>query len=144
MKRLLVLIAIVTILATGISFVAARWFAERPLATLPPLQDALHLTADQARQVATLEKEYRAKLDDCCKRHCDARFDLGQELGKPEVNQTNATVAVSRMCAVQSEIENTTLAHILRVREILTPAQRTQYAQLLNQQVCTACPMGMH
>ena len=72
------------------------------------------------------------------------RTELGQELGKLEINSSQATACVDRMCAVQADIERATLAHILRVREVLTPAQREQYAKLINQQVCTACPTGMH
>ena len=141
MKRLLILVAIATVLATGLSFTAAHWWTNRAR-TAPDLVRALDLTPDQARQLAAADKDYQVKVDEGCEKHCAARFELGTALTKSDASQ--APACVERMCAAQTEMERATLAHILRIREFLTPAQRERYAKLLYEQVCTACPMGMH
>ena len=50
---------------------------------------------------------------------------------------------MDRMCAAQTESEQATLAVVLQVRELLTPAQREKYAVLLNQQLCSPATMEM-
>lgn len=141
MKRLLILVAVATVLATGLSFTASQLWLKRNRPA-PDLVLLLDLTPNQARQLAASEKDYRATVDDGCKKHCAARYDLGNELVKPDPR--DAAACVERMCAAQTEMERATLAHILRVREFLTPAQREKYVAILRDQVCNACPMGMH
>jgi Spy/CpxP family protein refolding chaperone len=65
-------------------------------------------------------------------------------LSQSLADAAKANANVEKMCAAQAESEKATLTHILRVRELLTPSQQERYAALINDQLCTACPMGMH
>lgn len=149
MKNILILIAALVIGAGAVSFGVARWVAARaiqPTAALlhdPAwLRRELDLTQDQAHAVDKLEKEFRFGLRSACAAHCAARMALGDELAKPlpDVDQCRASVA--KMNTVQAESEQATLAHILKVRALLTEPQAQRYSALVRDQVCNM-PMGV-
>jgi Spy/CpxP family protein refolding chaperone len=150
MKRLLFAVAVSALVATGVSFTAARWLARHAAQSLPAihatgwLQRELDLTESQAAAIARLEAAYREKIILSCAAHCGARLELGAELQKPEADLSAAVACVDRMCAAQAEAERATFEQILRVRELLTPVQRQRYAVLINRQFCVACPLGLH
>jgi Spy/CpxP family protein refolding chaperone len=153
MKKTLSALAILTLAVVAVAFGVARWSVRRAIATEQPsislndtgwLKRELKLTDDQTAKVENLDKEFRTRIEDCCAKHCSARFALREELAKSQVDLANTAKCVDRMAAAQSESERVTLDHILRVRAVLTPEQQKRYAALVSQQVCTACPMGMH
>ena len=142
--RLWIAVIVAAVVATAISFGAARYYCRAHTPNIHDsanLQTELGLDAAQTEQIAKLETELRQTLADCCKKHCAARFDLSQELAKPQTARATMQACVDRMCAAQTMSEQATLAIIIRVRELLTPAQREKYAQLLNQQLCTPVTM---
>jgi Spy/CpxP family protein refolding chaperone len=151
MKRTLAAIAVLIFGVTALSYGVASWCVRRsasgPTVDLNDtgwLKRELKLTSAQGAEIEKLNKEYAARVEHCCELHCGARFTLGEELAKPQVDLAKAAVCVDRMAAAQSESEHATLDHILRVRAVLTPAQQQQYAALVSKQVCTACPLGLH
>lgn len=143
-QRLWFGVIVAAVVATVISFAAVRRYGR---SATPNIHDAgdlkteLGLDAVQAERIAKLEAELRQTLAGCCKKHCAARFELSQELAKTQTDRAAMQRCVDRMCAAQAESEQATLAVVLRVRELLTPAQREKYAQLLNQQLCTPATM---
>jgi Spy/CpxP family protein refolding chaperone len=152
MKRILFVAVVASLVASAVSFVAMRWLsgvrhppiAARSIHDLDWLQGKLQLSPDQMAKIRGIEGEYLAVIADCCEKHCGARYDLSEELAKEPVDLPKATGHVEAMSAAQARAEKATLDHILKVREILSSPQRTLYAQLVNQQVCTACPTGAH
>lgn len=150
MKRLLLAVAIATLVATGVSFSLSRWVARRAEATAAHIHETgwlkatLGLSDTQAAQVEKLHAAFAARVEDSCTKHCAARFDLSNELAKPNPDATTTRACVDRMCAAQTDSERATLDHILQVRAILTPDQQKRYAALINEQICTACPLGLH
>ena len=77
----------------------------------------------QSRAVAKLEAEFKTQLDRLCATHCAARFTLGDELMKPNVDVEKCQACVEKMNAAQAEAEQATLAHILKVRALLNDEQ---------------------
>jgi Spy/CpxP family protein refolding chaperone len=151
MKRTLTAIAILIFGVTALSYGVASWCVRRSgsgavidLNDTGWLKRELKLTDAQSAEIEKLNKGYAAKVEHCCELHCGARFTLGEELAKPQVDLARAAVCVDHMATAQSESEHATLDHILRVRAVLTPAQQQQYAALVSKQVCTACPLGLH
>lgn len=149
MKKILTLIAVVVVISTGLSFAMSRWLITRRQS--PPtvnihdaawLKQQLNLTEAQARDVETLEREFQTKLNASCTAHCAARFALGDELMKPKPDPEKARTAVEQMNQVQAEAERATLAHILKVRALLTDEQARRYSTIIHDQVCSM-PMGM-
>lgn len=150
MKRLLFLTGVAALLAAVASFSLANWLARRA----PPssvnihevawLKSALNLTDGQVARLDTLQSEFATRTADCCQKHCAARFQLSDELAKTAPNLATAQACVERMSAAQADSERATLDHILRVRAVLSPEQQQRYAALINNQICTACPLGLH
>jgi len=146
MKKVLTLIAIVVVCATGVSFALAHWMMARQ-PTTANLHDSawlsreLKLTDAQAREVGKLEGVFRARLNAACVTHCAARMRLGEDIAqsKPDVEKCRAQV--EKMNAVQAESERATLEHILKVRSLLNEQQAQRYSALVRDQVCNM-PMG--
>lgn len=151
MKRVLLLIASVTLVGTICSFAVARWMTYRHESiTAGRLNDPswlkaqLGLSDSQATEVEKSESEYLAKVESLCVAHCAARFSLGEELAKPKPDVDKARSYVEKMNAVQADAERATLDHFLRVRALLSEQQAARYTKIIQEQVCTSCPMGIH
>lgn len=146
MKRLLPALAVVVVLATGVSFALSRWMMIRQ-PTAASLHDAawlkreLKLNDAQAGEVEKVETAFRARLDAACATHCAARMALGDEIAKPKPDTEKCRTNVEKMNAVQAEAERATLDHILKVRSLLDEQQAQRYSSIIRRQVCSM-PMG--
>lgn len=143
MKQTLWAVAIAALVATALSFSASRWLSHRPAPSMYEtewLAGYLELSTEQVNAITALEKQYRAKLEECCAEHCAARAELSQSLD----DSVAARTWVEKMCAANTAAEQATLSHILEVRARLTSAQQERYAALITAQLCTACPLGKH
>ena len=148
MRRILVLVGVVALISTGLSFAMSRWMVSR---RQPPmlinihdttwLSHELNLSEAQRRDVEKLEKDFQSKLNTSCATHCAARFALGDELLKAKPDPEQARADVERMNQVQAETERVTLGHILKVRALLTDEQARRYSAIIHDQVCSM-PMG--
>ncbi|NQU12415.1 periplasmic heavy metal sensor [bacterium] len=145
MKKTLLVVAVAALIATAFSFATARWFASRQAgpAAGPTLHDVawlqreLQLSATQTRELERFQQEYQARFATLCAAHCDARFVLGNELGRPQPDAARCRDHVAKMNAAQAAAEQATLEHILKVRAVLTDAQAQRYGQLVGDQVCS-------
>ena len=146
MKRLLPALALIIVVATGVSFALSRWMMTRQ-PTTANLHDSgwlkleLKLNDIQAAEVSKIEGAFRAKLNAACATHCAARMALGNEIAKSKPNPETCHAAVEKMNAVQAECERATLEHILKVRTLLDEQQARHYSALIRDQVCNM-PMG--
>ncbi len=148
MKKTLLMVAVVTLAGTALSFAVARWMTCRTQTQAALhvhdaawLKRELNLTDAQAREVDKSEREFQSQMDSFCATHCAARFVLGDELAKATVDPEKARASVEKMNAVQADAERTTLAHILKVRSLLTEQQAQRYSSIIRDQVCNM-PMG--
>ena len=97
MKRTLIALAVLTVFVSSLSYGVASWCVHRSVSRgmadlndTPWLRHELSLTDAQSAAIDKLNQEFRAKVDHCCDVHCDARFALGQEIAKPQVDLTRA------------------------------------------------------
>ena len=146
MRRLLPALAIVVVLATGLSFALSRWLTVRRLTAEmihnPKwLAQELKLTDVQAREIEKIETGFGERLNAACVRHCDARMALGEEIAKAKPDIEKCRANVEKMNAVQAECERATLQHILKVRSLLDEQQAQRYSSIIRDQVCNM-PMG--
>jgi Spy/CpxP family protein refolding chaperone len=151
MKKTGIALVILTVFVSSLSYGVASWCIRHPrgqrsvdLSDTAWLTRELKLSDAQRAEIEKLNGEFRAKVDQCCDTHCDARLALGQELARPQVDLAKANACVERMAAAQVDSERATLDLILRVRAVLTTDQRPRYAALVSQQVCAVGPFGMH
>jgi Spy/CpxP family protein refolding chaperone len=151
MKTTLLAIAVAAVVATVLSFGAARWFAGMHKAppAIPTVNDVewlkreLSLNESQVGELRKYEAGFQEKFNALCLAHCDARLALGDELAKSPPNPTTARACVDRMNTAQGEVERVTLEHILKVRSVLTDEQAQRYGKLVRDQVCSMLPAGM-
>lgn len=149
MKKLLLALAIVSVVGTVSSFSAARWLAWRQRQMTPAnihdvgwLTRELQLSGPQRREVEKCESEFRGRLNALCTTHCAARYALGEELARPKPDVEKARANVERMNALQADAERLTFEHIMKVRAVLTDEQAQQYGALIHHQVCSVLPGG--
>jgi nickel and cobalt resistance protein CnrR len=147
-KRTLVLLMMVALISTGLSFAMSRWMVSRGQPSMVTsihdvawLSHELNLSEAQKRDVEKLAKDFQTKLNASCATHCAARMALGDELMKPQPDALKARAAIEQMNQVQADAERVTLDHILKVRSLLTDEQALQYSALIRNQVCSM-PMG--
>ncbi len=134
------------ILATVAGFAAGR-FSLPPPAGFDPARDLqparltrlLGLSEAQAAQVGALGAELEVRVKEGCDAHCAARCRLAHALQKEQTTPEELQQLVHRMCTSQQENDLATLEHILKVREILTPEQRRNFAASLGACLCASC-----
>jgi Spy/CpxP family protein refolding chaperone len=146
MKRLLLAMVLIVVLATGVSFALSHWMmSRRPTAAnlhdTSWLKRELHLTDAQSAEVARIETAFRVGLNAACGEHCAARMALGEEIAKAAPDLEKCRAQVDKMNAVQAASERATLDHILKVRALLNEPQAQRYSALIRDQVCNM-PMG--
>ena len=128
--------------AGAIAFAVTRQACRRSETSLDRLEDMsfltrkLRLSPAQADEIKGLQTALRAKLNDCCERHCAARARLGEALSSETNGRARAEVSVAEMCRAYEESERATLDHIQRVRAVLTTEQRKRFDEMINQYVC--------
>ena len=100
----------------------------------------LKLTAEQTSQVKALHADLGARLGDCCDRHCAARARLPDALAAG-TNGDAAEALVTDMVRCYDASERATLAHLRKVRAVLTPDQCRRFDAMLTDCLCGACNM---
>lgn len=99
---------------------------DRPCDTLSPAPE-LGLTSDQSREIALLEKTYRARVQELCARHCAARDGVARHLAEPNPPKRQILSCAKQAGEAYSDLELATLRHVLEVGDRLTPEQRARY-----------------
>jgi len=105
------------------------------------LAKELKLTDEQTRQVQALQAELGTQLTDCCARHCAARARLPEALAAGTNGDAAAEARVTEMVSAYEASERTTLAHLRRVRGVLTPQQCRRFDALITECLCGTCSM---
>lgn len=105
------------------------------------LERELNLTAEQTSQVKTLRAELGVRLMDCCAGHCAARARLPEALAAGTNGDAAATAAVDEMVRAYQDSELATLAHLRRLRAMLTPTQCRRFDAMVTECLCGACNM---
>lgn len=103
---------------------------------------ALGLTKEQARKVALLEKAYRARIGELCAKHCAARARIARHLATQEPNKSQLLSEAKEASEAYSELEITTVHHVLEVGSCLTPEQRARYFASMAGCLGALCPSG--
>lgn len=114
------------------------------LRDITSLSRTLALTPAQAEQAAALHKSYAGQMDECCARHCAARYALGNEMLKTNPDSEKVRAMIEQMARAQTDSDMATVRHISRLREILTQEQSEKLGRIVNSMLLGACPMNSH
>ena len=96
----------------------------------------LTTTPLQQETLKSLDQEFLEEKGRLCKQLCQARYRLAQMLVKPTVTQQELEEKIAEVSAIQLAMERAAVAHILKVRDILTPDQAKSYMESLYQDAC--------
>lgn len=106
-----------------------------------PLSRQLQLTSAQRERVAPLEREFFAVKGETCSRLCQKRAQLIQLLRSKEADVATSNALVEEIGREQVALEKATLAHLLALRQALSPSQVEQLTAEMTEQLRTACSM---
>ncbi len=105
------------------------------------LTDQLQLTTAQRQAIAPLEKEFLKRKGASCQILCAKRAQLIQLLKQPNPDRAVILPLVEEIGQEQVVLEKATLGHIVAVSQQLDPSQRGRFADLVTEQLRTACQM---
>ncbi|MGA9378191.1 MAG: Spy/CpxP family protein refolding chaperone [Phormidium sp.] len=106
----------------------------------PPNQDVpkwiqrVNLTAEQTQRMQTISNKYKGQILASAKSLRQAQFELGQMLGS-DASIDSLRQKHRQVEALKQKLGNLRFESLLEMREVLTPQQRRQVAQNLQNRV---------
>ena len=101
------------------------------------LYQQLGMKEEEKRAVLALDQEFIQEKNHLCMQLCQARYSLAQLLRQPEVTQKELEDKTTEISFIQLAMERAAVAHILKVRDTLTPSQAQKYMKMIYQDVCS-------
>lgn len=105
------------------------------------LSRQLQLTSAEREKVSSLEQEFLAIKAETCSRLCQKRAQLIQLLKSKEADVATSGVLAEEIGREQIALEKATLAHLLALRQVLSPAQVERLMGQMTEELRTACTM---
>lgn len=102
----------------------------------PGIYQKLSATPEQQSAILALDQEFIKEKNRLCMQLCQSRYGLAQLLRRPEVTQKELDEKTAEVASVQLAMERAAAAHVLKVKEVLTPEQAKKYMEMLYQDVC--------
>ena len=96
------------------------------------MQEKLGLSAEQEQKLKDYRKAHRQEIKQYFESKKTLRDQLKAELEKPELDLTQVHAIHDQLKALDNKIEDSRLASILEVRQILTPEQFKTFLQFKN------------
>lgn len=140
MKRplLLGLLAVSLAVNAGVLFHALRRTAPALLGGVPaepPLFRAVQLSESQRREILARRERLLALREATAATLAGLRGDLADALSRGEAGRPGIDEVLGKMEAAQREYQRAVVAHLLAVRETLTPEQRPAFERLLGERL---------
>jgi Spy/CpxP family protein refolding chaperone len=95
------------------------------------LYDSLGLSDEQAAEMRPLSSSFHAQLSSWESRIETKRDLLLGLLGRDDINQGRIGESRREIAALQDELQQGVVSHILQVKDILNPEQRKQFFEML-------------
>ena len=96
----------------------------------------LSATPEQQKAILALDQEFMKEKNRLCMQLCQSRYGLAQLLRRADITQRELDEKTAEVASIQLAMERTAAAHILKVKEQLTPDQAVKYMETLYQDVC--------
>ncbi len=101
----------------------------------PSLHELLHhdldLTADQTQRIDVLERDFAARRQALELEMRAANGELAAAMREEHIYGPRVTAAVERFHHAMGELQSETMQHVFAMREVLTPAQRTRFDDIV-------------
>jgi Spy/CpxP family protein refolding chaperone len=91
------------------------------------LHDELDLTPAQEEAIAALERDFAIRRRALEAEMRAANGELAAAMREEHAYGPRVTAAVERFHAAMGELQGATMEHVFAMREVLTPAQRTEF-----------------
>ncbi len=92
---------------------------------------SLGLSDNQLAKISPLSKSFHARLDELGSSMQAKRNQFVELLGQDEIDHSRVESSRKEMAAIQSDIQKEVVAHLIQVKEILTPEQQKRFFALL-------------
>ncbi len=97
----------------------------------------LSATPEQQKAIQVLDQEFIKEKNRLCMQLCQSRYGLAQLLRRADITQEELDEKTAEVASIQLAMERASVAHILKVKEVLTPEQAKKYMGMLYQDVCS-------
>ncbi|MBI1976434.1 MAG: periplasmic heavy metal sensor [Candidatus Omnitrophica bacterium] len=97
----------------------------------------LSASSEQQNAIALLDREFIKERNRLCMQLCQSRYGLAQLLLQPDITQKELDDKTAEVASIQLAVERAAAAHVLKVRETLTPEQAKKYMEMLYRDVCS-------
>jgi Spy/CpxP family protein refolding chaperone len=127
MALTLILSVLVAILGVwgGAQYVMHRM--QRPTPLHEVVHEKLHLTADQERRIAGMERDHEARRQALEAEMRAANAQLAQAFQQSHAYTPQVQAAIDRFHRAMGELQKETIVHTLAMRAVLTPDQAARF-----------------
>jgi Spy/CpxP family protein refolding chaperone len=128
-QRAILVTIVVAFLAglAGIGLGRLVFAPERTPSLHEMLHDELDLTPAQDEEIEALERDFGTRRRALETEMRAANGELAAAMREEHAYGPRVTAAVERFHAAMGELQSATMAHVFAMREVLTPAQRTEF-----------------
>ena len=109
---------------------------QQSAAALPVLYDALNLTEAQESRMGESKENLRSRIDNLQRAMIAESETLGRLLADPEPDRGAITSQLQRIAAIQLQIQEQAVEHLLKDRDLLTADQQRTYKEIISLHVC--------
>jgi Spy/CpxP family protein refolding chaperone len=102
----------------------------------PGIYRNLEASSEQQNAIKILDREFIKEKNHVCMQLCQSRYGLAQLLLRADITQKELDEKTTEVASIQLAMERAAVAHILKVKEVLTPEQSEKYMEMLYQDVC--------
>ncbi len=110
----------------------------RPAGREGGLFEKLNLSADQKQKMQTVRDRYKEQVSQRMQAVRQARQELETMMSSPTANVSQMREKHRQIMGLRQQLEEVQFESTLAMREVLTPEQRTQLSQLMQQRRQTA------
>ena len=105
-------------------------------AVLPVLYRALNLTEAQASQIAESKENLQSRIEDLQRAMIAESETLGRLLGDPKPDRGAIATQLQSVAAIQRQIQEQVVEHLLKDRDLLTADQQRTYNEIISRHLC--------
>ena len=115
------------------------------------LEKELGLAPEQKKQIESLDKSFESDIGKVCKELHNKRKALnaallneppstnmlaGRKGSAPQTNEKEIDSIISEISGLQGSLEKRVALHLLKIKQVLTPAQQKNFFSMIEEEMC--------